>query len=65
MTIRYVKLRSWHAVKVLDEFGAIRTRCGREADGQQGVAESLPLEEPSCETCARLVLHDLDKAAEL
>jgi hypothetical protein len=55
--MKWVKIKSWHAVK--DEVGIFgaHTFCGRYADGPQ--AEDLPSEK-SCETCLRLVARQQD-----
>ena len=50
---------SWHIV------GRIRggaTRCGRWISVPSPSADDLPLGEKSCESCARLTLHDQEKA---
>lgn len=67
----FVKIRSWHAIVMTYRGGAVKTRCGRGplsiqgtlAGGDQTVhptADVLPLGEKSCETCTRLVVHDMD-----
>ena len=48
---------SWHVV-----FHEIWTRCGRLPDVDAPRAVDLPLGERSCETCARLVIHDVEPA---
>ena len=58
----WVKLRdathlSWH-VLVHEAW----TRCGLLPDVDAPRAVDLPLGERSCETCARLVIHDVEPA---
>jgi hypothetical protein len=66
MTI-YAKLYSWHQLEIEapaatggDTSSALvaLTRCGREVPGDAPTSPTLPLGEPSCETCLRLVRHD-------
>jgi len=63
MDTQWVKLRdsprlSWH---VVSEAG---TRCGRVLWHDLAIVSAdLPMGEKSCESCARLVLHDAEKVA--
>ena len=62
-TTLWVKFRpdlrlSWH---VVGKGGY--TRCGRPFMVDAPSAVDLPLDEKSCESCARLVLHDQEKVA--
>jgi len=54
MNLRWVKIRSWHAVKGERILGVWKTRCGRYALGN--TVEELPKEGKSCESCTRIVL---------
>lgn len=59
----YIKITgySWHAILRVDDAGWW-TRCGRLVTTETTpVAKALPLDEKSCETCARLTLHDQDQ----
>ena len=63
-TTVWVKLRdsprlSWHIVGRM-RFGA--TRCGRWIPVPSPTADDLPMGEKSCESCARLLIHDHEKA---
>lgn len=54
----YLKIESWHVLVRVDEAGW-HTRCGRLVTTEAAPAsDHLPLDEKSCETCARLTLHD-------
>jgi len=53
----WVKHLSWHVVSVMG-----RTRCGRLWTDTDPRSDDLPLGEKSCETCARLILHDAERA---
>lgn len=54
----WMKIVSWHRIAKVTAAGW-HTRCGRLITTQDAaVSDSLPLSEPSCETCARLTLHD-------
>jgi hypothetical protein len=56
----YVRIRSWHVVLMPTRaFDTYRTRCGRTVTTKDA-RDSLPLGDPSCETCIRLTLHDED-----
>jgi len=56
----YIRVRSWHVVAKVDAVGW-RTRCGLTITTEDApVSDRLPLEDPSCESCARLTLHDAD-----
>ena len=57
MTRTYVRIRSWHLLAEGVEDDAL-TRCGRKASALAPVADELPLDERSCETCLRLAAHD-------
>jgi hypothetical protein len=72
----YVRIRSWHIEALTFRSGMVRTRCGLLArvEGTIGsgpgipvkvslTAETLPLNERTCETCLRLTQHDEDQAA--
>jgi hypothetical protein len=56
----WVKIRSWHSIRTWTRTGAILTRCGRLVGPGQAIADGLPLDERSCETCLRLTAHDED-----
>jgi len=60
--LSYVRVRSWHRIDYVDEEQTVAlTRCGRHLllEGRQ-TADTLPLAEPSCETCLRLADRDDD-----
>lgn len=60
--LRYVKVRSWHVVTGVRADGTgVVTRCGLRRPPETTSA-TLPLDEPSCETCLRLTAHDEAKA---
>lgn len=80
LAVTYVKIASWHVEAMTYRSGMVKTRCGLLARVEgtlskldtPGVpirisptSETLPLGEPSCETCTRLVLHDQEQAAVL
>ena len=73
-TTLWAKLRddprlSWHVVwKTFTEQGSSRLtyrqmRCGRWVGESSLTVDDLPLNEKSCESCARLTLHDQEQAA--
>lgn len=58
----YGRIVSWH-VLVGPTRSGYATRCGRRVDTvtrRSEVSDTLPLGEPSCETCARLTLRDTE-----
>lgn len=57
--MKWVKIVSWHAVRVTSRGGLAGTYCGRWARAQAEVREDLPSEK-SCETCLRLVARETD-----
>lgn len=57
MNIRWVKIRSWHAVKGERILKVWRTRCGRIA--MNDPVNELP-EGKSCESCLRIVARLAD-----
>lgn len=59
MRVRWVKIRSWHAVKGERILRVWRTQCGRYAMGDP--VNELPAER-SCETCLRIVARLADTA---
>ena len=59
----WIKARSWHVYAFTYRGGTHRTRCGRTLPADAPTSPSLPLEEKSCETCTRLVLHDEEAPA--
>lgn len=72
--MRFVRIASWHVIAMTFRGGAVKTRCGRgplTIDGTLAgggtkvhlTSETLPLGEPSCEICTRLVIHDQDVPA--
>lgn len=63
MDIKWVKIRSWHAVRPPDPgFGlitpSVMTYCGREASNEP--VDELP-DEKSCESCLRIVARIEDE----
>ena len=56
MDIRWVKIRSWHAVLADYTDGYVTTRCGRHIMFREpeGITSDLPAER-SCESCLRIV----------
>jgi hypothetical protein len=54
--MQWVKIRSWHAVKLVRTSQA-DTLCGRISSGE--VRDELPAER-SCETCLRIVARRAD-----
>lgn len=57
--MKWVKIRSWHAVESYSRIGSVRTVCGRWTSANPQVVEDLPTEK-SCETCLRIVTRELD-----
>lgn len=54
---------SWHIILTYTRAGSILTRCGRLVPGPRHILDDhLPLNQKSCESCARLALHDGDVA---
>ena len=58
MDVEWVKIRSWHIVKLLSRGGLIGTYCGRWLPQQTQTVDQLPMDEKSCETCHRIALKD-------
>jgi hypothetical protein len=56
MSTLWVKIKSWHLV------ANGRTRCGRLYVIPSPTVDDLPLGERSCESCARLLIHDQENA---
>jgi hypothetical protein len=54
----YVKLLSWHVVQRYDDDGSFRLRCGVIAGPGHPVADSFPVGEKTCESCAAYSLRD-------
>jgi len=61
---RYVFIRSWHAWTLTTRGDMRKTRCGRFAAPGSAISDDPPLNEPSCESCLRLVADDLRRALE-
>jgi hypothetical protein len=60
MIISWVRIRSWHAVKVTEGPSADgRTLCGRTYPNGSLLAPELPADK-SCETCLRIVARKAD-----
>lgn len=49
----WAKIRSWHRVKFTSRGGRLITFCGRVASAPE--LEAFPADEPTCETCLRIV----------
>lgn len=70
--MRFVRLRSWHAIWLTYRGGAVKTRCGRTAIVQGTIAggigpvrptaDVLPSNERTCETCLKWTVRDIDAA---
>ena len=58
MTIVWVRIISWHALR-LDDLAGL-TFCGRQPAAQAEVSNELPAGK-SCETCLRLVARKADE----
>lgn len=56
----FLKVRSWHTISRVDDTGW-HTRCGLTVNDSAPASDHIPLDEPSCETCLRLDLHDAEK----
>lgn len=57
----YLKIVSWHSLARVTAEGWY-TRCGRVVTIEDAPArDTLPLDEPTCETCLRLTIHDRDR----
>lgn len=51
--------RSWHSFLTYTRSGSVLTRCGRLIPGpDHQLADALPLDERSCESCLRLAARD-------
>ena len=60
--MKWVKIRSWHAVQFVGRGGQLyRTYCGRWSALGAEVVDDLPAEK-SCETCLRIVARQQDTA---
>lgn len=59
--VSYLRIVSWHSIARVDAAGW-HTRCGRVVTTEDAPAsDTLPLGEPTCETCLRLTIHDKDQ----
>jgi hypothetical protein len=59
--MKWVKIKSWHAVKSYSRAAWVETHCGRWASHSPEVVEELPAEK-SCETCLRIVARIQDQS---
>lgn len=59
--MKWVRIQSWHAIKVTSRGGMIQTACGRWMHPDADVADDLPTEK-SCETCLRIVARQADQS---
>ena len=58
MNIEWVKIRSWHAVRLTRSIEP-RTLCGRTASMRGQRSETLPAGK-SCESCLRIIARRVD-----
>lgn len=58
MNVDWVKIRSWHIVRLTSRGGMLQTYCGRWKPPGTPTVDQLPMNEKSCESCARYVLKD-------
>lgn len=58
MSVMWVKIRSWHAVRLTRSIEP-RTVCGRTAPQSAPVSDVLPGEK-SCESCLRIIARRVD-----
>ena len=56
--IHWVRIISWHAIRREPNGPDADTYCGRYVAGSPLKSTDLPMGEKSCESCARLVIHD-------
>lgn len=57
MNATWVRIRSWHAVRVAHSMvDIVWTLCGRQIGGAV-VVDDLPMDAKSCETCLRILAH--------
>jgi len=60
----YVKIRSWHVVKLVSRASWNITYCGRIVKPPTEVLHDFPMEGRSCETCLRISRNNEDRLPE-
>ena len=59
----YVKIRSWHLVKLISRAGWYITECGRIVKTPIELLDDFPMEGRSCETCLRISKNNEDRVS--
>lgn len=58
----YIRMRSWHLIRTWTRVpGRAITLCGRTVQNRE-TANTLPMDEKSCETCLRMAEFQRDDA---